>query len=242
MEKPQKDLSQIQLDALEKNMALLGRLSAGVAHDINNPLTFLTTNLEYLLKKVEAGTVPDKGALVTILSEALCGAERIKHTVQDLLTFVHPEQGELAPVDLNAIMDSAVKVLLRGVRLKAEVVKEYKKVSKVWLDPNQTSQVFYNLVENALQALKPGGRIELSSGEDAREVFAGIKDDGCGIPPEARARLFEPFFTTRGGTGLGLYLSRKTVESFGGRIALESEVGKGSRFTVFFPRGGAGKI
>jgi two-component system, NtrC family, sensor kinase len=236
MGQSKKDIFQHDDVLQAQNMVLLGRLSAGVAHDINNPLTFLTTNLEYLLKKVESGNVPDKATLAAILSETLCGAERIKRTVQDLLTFVHPDKGELAPLDLNEILDSAVKVLLRDVRLKAEVVKKYQNISKIWLDSNQTGQVFYNLVENAIQALKPGGVIELSSGEDTREVFVSIKDNGCGISPEIQARLFEPFFTTRGGTGLGLYLSRKIIGSFGGRIVVESALGLGSKFTVFFPR------
>jgi signal transduction histidine kinase len=223
-----------QLIHLEK-MASLGTLAAGVAHEINNPLTFLITDLNLLLKHMDEANI-DKEEAKVLLSECMEGSERIRRIVKDLLSFSHPAQGKKVFSDINNLLDSTIRILWNEIKYKVDVVKDYKASTQLWVDPNQVSQVFLNLILNAVQAIKDKGTVYLSTHEDDKYIFIKITDTGDGIKPQDYPRIFEPFYTTKNGTGLGLSVSKDIIERHKGRIETQSVVGKGSTFTVVLPK------
>lgn len=224
---------------LEK-LASLGILSAGVAHEINNPLTFLATNLKlvqsYLNEGLKLQDERSKEEAKAMVEECLEGCERIKKIVQDLLFFSSPAVGKTAPIDINHLLDMTLRVLWSEIKYKIDIIKDYKATAQLWIDPNQMSHVFLNIVINATRAIKKSGTIKLLTYEDSAGVFIKIIDTGVGIARENLSKIFEPFFTTSGGTGLGVYVSKKIISDYGGSINVESEVGKGSAFTIFLPK------
>ncbi|WP_158501726.1 two-component regulator propeller domain-containing protein [Vitiosangium sp. GDMCC 1.1324] len=239
-------LRQAQSQLVEAGkMAAVGTLAAGVGHEINNPLAYIVSNLEYAI--TEASTLgrelplgaPGRRRLEDIdrvLSEARHGADRVRRIVQDLKTFSRGDEEARGPVDLHAVLDSAVKLAGNELTPRARLVKEYGGESG-WVDGNESrlSQVFLNLLINSAQALPEGQaaqhEIRLVTRRDGERVVAEVRDTGCGIPPEVMGRIFDPFFTTKPvgvGTGLGLALCHRFITAMGGEIAVESEPGKGT--------------
>jgi len=263
------EATQAQLMQSER-MASIGQLAAGVAHEINNPVGFVNSNLGSLqhyvfnllrllsaYKNTEAGlselAVQQLSALkqeldfefmcediTTLLSESLDGLKRVTRIVQDLKNFSHVDETESQWADLEAGLESTLRVVWNELKYKAEVVKEFAGVPQIKCYPFQLNQVFMNLLMNASQAIDGKGRITLRTGFDAQEVWVAIEDSGRGIKPEHLPRVFDPFFTTKPvgkGTGLGLSLSYDIVKKHGGRIAVSSVPGQGTVFTVHLPRG-----
>lgn len=224
-----------RLIQLEK-MASLGTLAAGIAHEINNPLTFVITDLNILTKHLENIETGKKEEIKTILEECLEGSDRIKRIVQDLLSFSHPSQGKALLSDINRLLDATTRVLWNEIKYKADIVKDYKITTQLWIDPSQISQVFLNIVINAVQAIKTKGTVYIATYEDADSVFIKITDTGVGIEKDSLSKIFEPFYTTKGGTGLGLSVSKDIVERYHGKIQVDSTVGKGSSFTIAIPK------
>jgi signal transduction histidine kinase len=227
-----------QIIHLEK-MASLGILSAGVAHEINNPLTFLITNLNILLSYMdqEGRISEDKMKEVRpIVEECLEGTNRIKRVIGDLLSFSRRSKGKKALTDINRLLDATIKILWNEIKYKVDIIKDYRASTRIWVDPNQISQVFLNIIINGAYAIKDRGTIYISTHEDGENIFTRISDTGCGIPQKELSKIFEPFYTTRGGTGLGLSVSNTIVKSHGGEIKIESEVGRGTSFTIILPK------
>jgi len=219
---------------LEK-MASLGMLSAGVAHEVNNPLMFLNTNLRLVADYITMAGIKDKDQekeMLETLEECSDGVNRIKRIVQDLLSFSHPSQGKRQFVNINNLLDATVRILWNEIKYKVDITKDYKLVSQIWIDPNKISQVFLNLIINAVHAIKDKGTISIFTEETDKTVTVKIKDTGCGISPENLQNIFKPFYTSKGGTGLGLYVSKNIVESAGGSIKAESKVNEGTCFTI----------
>jgi PAS domain S-box-containing protein len=232
--------------AITERMASLGTLAGGVAHEINNPLSYVLSNLRYLsgeLVEMEARTAP--GWLPEarqVLDETLAGAERVRRIVQDLHAFSRPSE-RLGPVDVHRVLDLAINMASSQIRYRAVVVKDYAEVPFVLGDDSRLGQVALNLLLNAAQAI-PDGRpneneIRISTRKESVDrVAIEVRDTGCGVPPEIRRRIFEPFFTTKPigtGTGLGLSICHGIVSSLGGEITIESAVGRGSTFRVVLP-------
>ncbi|MCP4652163.1 MAG: GHKL domain-containing protein [Candidatus Omnitrophica bacterium] len=247
MKKIEEDKSQII--QLEK-MASLGTLSAGVAHEINNPLTFLITNLSlissYAKEITDVKDIDDRNKTIANIEESVqecCdGANRIKRIVQDLLTFSHASKGRRSCDDINKLLDATIRILWNEIKYKADVVKDYKATTHVWVDANKVSQVFLNLILNAAAAIKQvtsqeKGTISVSTTEDDKNVIVKVIDTGPGIPKKVYSRIFDPFFTTKGGTGLGLHVSRKIIMNHGGALEVEATSGKGTTFVVSLPKG-----
>ena len=238
----------MQIIQLEK-MASLGTLSAGIAHEINNPLTFVITNLELIssytkkIKEVKDVDDTDKKLADIMISVQECtdGANRIKRIVQDLLAFSHSSQGKVNCIDVNELMDTTLRILWNEIKYKSDLTRDYKAVTHIWVDSNQISQVFLNLIINASHAIKKltsceKGNIFISTMEDEKYVIIKIADTGCGIPKKDMPRIFDAFYTTSGGTGLGLYVSKRIIENHGGTITAAAGNKSGAIFTVKLPK------
>ncbi|MFH1771783.1 MAG: ATP-binding protein [Candidatus Omnitrophota bacterium] len=227
-----------QLMQLEK-LASLGTLAAGIAHEINNPLTFIITNLNLLTMYTKGIAEGQKEQEIKeSIDECLEGANRIKRIVQDLLSFAHTSGGKRVSADINSLVESALRILWNQVKYKADVVKDYKAETYLLVDPAQISQVFVNILMNSAQSLNERGSITVATFEDDSAINIKVSDTGCGIASENLPKIFEPFFTTKGAPGLGLHVAKSLLDSYGGKVIAESEVGSGSTFTVVIPKHG----
>ena len=224
-------------------MASVGMLAAGVAHEINNPLASLIVNVQLALetvKRLGAQLPHEAQELMEELSDAHQAGERILTIVHDIKAFCHFDDQGPPSIQLQPVLESAIRMAWNQIRQRAELVRSYAEIPHVSGNESRLCQVFLNLLVNAAQALpdgkQEGHRIEVSTrvGSDGR-VIAEIKDTGPGMPPEVMQRLFTPFFTTKPagvGTGLGLSISQRIVKSFGGEIQVESGPGRGTAFRV----------
>jgi signal transduction histidine kinase/CheY-like chemotaxis protein len=219
--------------------AALGRLAAGVGHEINNPLTYLLLALEEVGAHLResAAPAPVREALVS----ARDGAQRIQKVVEGLRTYSR-RQAERRPLEPAALVNAALRVAGPHLRHLAGVRTELETTGAVRGDEARLVQALVNLLVNASQAIaqRPGaGHIVVRArSRDAREVVLEVEDDGPGLAREALAHLAEPYFTTRGesgGLGLGLFVTRGIVDSHGGRLEFDSEPGRGMRARIVLP-------
>ncbi len=236
-------------------MAALGTLSAGVAHEINDPLTYLLVNLDHVLRRLRAATASDDPAadlvadgtgglsgLVKSLQHAVDGANRVRQIVDDLSTFSQGSVDQRGVTDVRGLVESAVQMASHEIRHRARLVKNLGEVPPVDANEARLGQVFLNLLVNAAQAIPEGQadehEIRVSSRTDERgNAVVEVSDTGTGIDPENLPRIFDPFFTTKGdgGTGLGLSISHGTIKALGGDIGATSQPGGGSAFRVVLP-------
>ena len=235
-----------QLMAADR-MVSVGTLAAGVAHEINNPLAYVIANLAYALEAVQ--TIQDVKTRETVdaLREAQQGAERVRQIVRDLKAFSRTDDAPPGPVDVHQVVDASINMAWNEIRHRARLVKDYQRdLPRALGNEARLGQIFLNLIVNAAQAIPEGdaerNEIRLSTGTSGGNVTIAVKDTGAGIPPENLPRLFDPFFTTKPvgvGTGLGLFICQGIVRSLGGDLTVQSQVGKGSTFTVILPMASA---
>ena len=238
-----------QLQFAER-MASLGTLAAGVAHEINNPMSYVLANLEFLSELLVdgiAGPRPTPDAEVAeLIAEAGNGARRVVHIVRDLKAFSRrADTDPLAPIALEQVLDTASEMALAQIRQRARLEREYAGATMVLGNQVRLGQVFVNLVVNAAQAIPEGQqtgshRIVLRTYVDgAGHPVAEVEDSGAGIDPTVRSRIFDPFFTTKPvgvGTGLGLSSALGIISSLGGTIDADARAGGGTIMRVRFPR------
>jgi PAS domain S-box-containing protein len=224
-------------------MASLGTLAAGIAHEINNPLAFTMANLGHLETDVLPRLgLPDseKDEVRKLVSEAQLGATRVRDIVRQLKMFSRAEeQARPEPVVVNRVLESAISMASNELKHRARLVRDYTEGLLAEANEGRLGQVVLNLLVNAAQAIPEGNverhEIRVLSRTHAEGVAIEVRDTGSGIPAEHLERLFEPFFTTKPigvGTGLGLPICQDIVTSFGGRMEVESELGRGSTFRV----------
>lgn len=224
-----------QLAGQTEKLSALGRMAAGIAHEINNPLAGILLFSSRMRKKVkEEG--PIKEGLDVIVREA----QRCKGIIQDLLEFSRDEEPEKANANMNEILEKALGILENEFRLHHISVEKNLsgEIPPILLDVNLMQQVFVNLLINAVEAIQKNGVISIKSyvNADSKSVFVEVADTGAGIRPDDMAKIFEPFFSTKSnGTGLGLAVSYGIVQKHRGHIQVSSRLGKGSRFTVEIP-------
>jgi CheY-like chemotaxis protein len=229
-----------------ERMASLGRLAAGVAHEINNPLAYVLGNLEILdrqLSEIRA-SVTDLPHGIEIISDAELalatakdGVQRIRAIVKDLGTFARAAPEIRRPVEVEAAIEAALELSWNELRHRARVVKRFSAVPAVLADAGQLAQLFVNLILNASLSIPDGrqGVITLSTTGEGGRVCIQIEDDGVEIAGQDLPYVFEPFFNRHGrsgAAGLGLAICRNIVTSLGGTITVESEPDVGTRFTV----------
>lgn len=257
------EAAQSQLIQAEK-LASIGQLAAGVAHEINNPIGFVNSNLGTLrdytrkligaldaykqMENIEEGAKQLIGerydlAYITedvpvLVQESMEGIDRVKKIVQDLKDFSHVDSGEWVSVNLNKSIDSTLNIVRNEIKYKADVVKEYAELPEIQVLGSQFNQVVLNLLVNAAHAIEKFGTITIRTRLDAENVFVEVADNGCGIPQENLKRIFDPFFTTKPigtGTGLGLSLAFGIMKRMHGEVSVQSEVGQGTCFTLRIP-------
>ena len=243
--------TQAQLMQSEK-MRTLGQLVAGVAHELNNPIGFVHANLklldEYVAKlarQQEQGeeTGKTREAIQKLLSRSREGTERVTKIVADLRAFSRMDQGELALADLNDEIERTLTLMEPRCKNCIEITRDFGPLPLVRCHAGQLNQAFLNLLMNACDAIGDSGQIAIRTRADDGRVRLEFEDSGPGIPREVRDRVFEPFFTTKPvgkGTGLGLSLTHGIIERHGGRIWVESEETKGTRFVIELPLGDRG--
>jgi PAS domain S-box-containing protein len=233
---------QAQLAASDR-MASIGTLAAGVAHELNNPLAYVSGNISFAIEELKAGPARAGGELDEALREALDGTERMKQIIRAMRTFARPDEGRVGPVEVPRVVEACVAMAWNEVKHRATLVRELAPVPPVRGSEAHIGQVLLNLLLNAAQAIPEGdpARHHITMGArplpDGR-VELSVADTGRGIAPEHLPRLFDPFFTTRpvgGGTGLGLFVAHSLALAMGGSIEVESQPGQGSRFRLLLP-------
>ncbi len=236
---------QAQLSLAER-MATVGTLAAGVAHEINNPLSYVIGNLKYALESLEAHPLAQDAEGQEVrhaLQEAEEGAQRVRVIVRELKTFSRGDEESVGPLDVHKPLESALMMAANEINHNARLVRDYARLPQVLANEARLAQVFLNLLVNAVQAMPSDTthRNELRVVTRARgsgQVVVEISDTGAGIPPHLRARIFEPFFTTKPigeGTGLGLSVCHRIITQLRGAIEVDSEPGQGSTFRILLP-------
>ncbi|RMF57454.1 MAG: HAMP domain-containing protein [Calditrichaeota bacterium] len=225
--------SQAQLVHQEK-MASLGVLAAGLAHEIGNPLTSISSVVQILQRKVQDKKIIQQ---LQLLNEHI---RRISKTVRELVDFSRPTKSELRPVQINDLIRTALGILKydkRAKNIKLETHLDHQ-LPRLTLIEDQILQVFINFILNAFDAMEQGGTLTITTSLENESVCICFQDTGVGIPEDVQKKIFEPFFTTKPvgkGSGLGLSVSYGLIQNFGGTIEVESTVGKGAKFTVSLP-------
>jgi len=227
-------------------MVSVGTLAAGIAHEINNPLTYVRTNLTLisdelhsLNQELSPGRIDE---LLELLAQTQDGTERVRLIVRDLKSFSRAEDDEmkLRPVDVHRVLESSISMAWNEIRHRAQLEKQFSGVSLVQGNVAKLGQVFLNLLVNAAQALPIGNALQnritvRTSRDESAKVVVEIEDTGAGIPDEIIKRIFDPFFTTKPvgvGTGLGLSICHSIVTSLGGDIVHDSKEGQGTTVRV----------
>lgn len=242
----------------QEKMASLGQLAAGVAHELNNPLGFIYSNLNTLkvyLAEIEQVIRHESTILKTLpnidinyllddgkdlIDESLEGARRARDIINNLRSYAHPDEKNTSLIPLNQLLDSAVKIAKTHIKHNSSVSLQLcAENPSVIVNANQLNQVILNLIINANQAVTHGkGLITVCSGIVDDNCYFDVIDNGCGIPPQAQSKIFEPFFTTKDvgqGTGLGLSLSKAIIDQHHGQIELTHSDAEGSAFRVTLP-------
>jgi two-component system cell cycle sensor histidine kinase/response regulator CckA len=257
-----------------ERLATVGTLSAGIAHEINNPTAVILANLDTLsgyvdqVRKALAGLDAiaaeaqgplkeklerlrdDSGLdrataeLDEVVRDYVHAGGRIRDIVRDLKSFSHIDDSDVAQVSVNERLDTTLRMALNEVRHRARIEKKYARdLPEIVASPGKLNQLFLNLIVNAAQAIDEGkadrNLITVSTRLDGDRIRVDVTDTGCGIRKEILPRIFDPFFTTKPigiGTGLGLSICHDIVKKHGGEIQVESEIGRGTTFSVFLPR------
>jgi signal transduction histidine kinase len=223
----------LETEALHASrLSVLGQLAAGVAHEIGNPLSSLHARLQLMKRRDDPEFARE--SLITLQTQI----DRIGRIVRGVSNLARKPADTWAVVDLNGVIDEATTLLRFDKRAKNIVFRSILAdgLPRVRCVREQLLQVFINLLLNAVEAMPDGGAVEISSSERDGAVVVTIVDSGHGFEESVRSRLFEPFFSTKPeGTGLGLSICHSLVHAHGGSIVADSEVNRGSRFTVMLP-------
>jgi signal transduction histidine kinase len=221
---------------LAERLSSLGELTAGVAHELRNPLAGIKINTQVLARKKDLSETDRR-----VIASTQEGVEKIQKIVDDMLHFARPKAAHFQEEDINEVIDKSLAILQAKMK-KGNIALVFEKeegLPRLRIDIHQIQQVLINLMLNAIQAMEKGGILTLRAFRETGEgVGVEIRDTGVGIPAGNRKKIFDPFFTTKSeGTGLGLSITMKILDSHRASLDVESEEGKGSVFTLHFPGG-----
>ena len=226
---------------LGDRMASIGTLAAGVAHEINNPLAYIMSNLDMIVEELLAH--PQLGEVREMATEAREGAERVRRIVRGLRTFSRPDDERRVLLDVRQVLETSINMTFNEIRHRARLVRDFGESLVVEADEARLGPVFINLLVNAAQALPDGQadrneiRVVTRRVADGR-VLVEVHDTGAGIPTDIVGKIFDPFFTTKAigsGTGLGLSICHGIITDLGGEIVVDSLPGRGCVFRVYLP-------
>jgi signal transduction histidine kinase len=222
--------------AFNEKMAELGRMSASVVHEINTPLSVIAAASQMVLDEKDLSEFA-----VEMIERINVEAQRLSQLTKGLLSFAREENGVREETDVNeTIRDVMIFLRYEARKRSISVVEEFDyQLPNIYADVNRLKQIFINLIMNALQAMSEGGRLFLRTSLcDRNELKIEISDTGGGIDENLIDKIFEPFFTTKApglGTGLGLFVTKNNILALDGRMEVESKVGQGTCFSLFFP-------
>lgn len=228
-------------------LASLGTMAATMGHEINNPLTYIMSGVQFIERQLQsmASGQPDTRvtAMLENVAELRVGAERVTNIVRSLRVVSRNDGGATGKLSIQELLSTAATIARGEIRPRARLVEAFGEAPVIEGDEVKLSQVFVNLLVNAAQAIgdRATDQNEIcvrTSTDELGDAVVEVQDTGSGIPDELRARVFDPFFTTKPvgtGTGLGLFISRGIVEAHGGTLTFESEVGRGTTFRVSLP-------
>jgi signal transduction histidine kinase len=212
----------------------VGRMSAGIAHEINNPLAVISYACQ-ILEETETPSQQGRELLERIGLEV----ERLSHLTSELLAYSGRQVDRPAPTDLNQTIDEVLTLLTYEIKKhQIQISKDFRELPLPHVDGNKFKQIFLNLILNAIQAMGAQGSIHISTRCCAEQLLIGIADNGPGIPDHLKEQIFEPFFTNRQdgtGTGLGLYLCRKIITVYQGSLTVSDNPEGGTCFTIRLP-------
>ncbi len=232
--------------ALADRMASVGTLAAGVAHELNNPLSFVSANLAYVRGELERladlPQLADRPEWLAALSEAQDGARRMKSIILDLKTYSGASEDNVETIEVGKVIQGTLRLAENEIRHRARLEVDLSADAFVRASEARLGQVILNLVVNAVQSMTAGDadrhRLRVTSRVEGAQVVITLTDTGCGISPQHLSRIFDPFFTTKPvgeGAGLGLFICHNLVVAMGGELRMQSEVGKGTTVTVVLP-------
>ncbi|HVJ18009.1 MAG TPA: ATP-binding protein [Polyangiaceae bacterium] len=228
-------------------LASLGTMAATMGHEINNPLTYIMSGVQFIERQLQsmASGQPDTRvtAMLENVAELRVGAERVTNIVRSLRVVSRNDGGATVKLSIRELLSTSATIARGEIRPRARLVEAFGEAPVIEGDEVKLSQVFVNLLVNAAQAIgdRATDQNEIcvrTSTDELGDAVVEVQDTGSGIPDELRARVFDPFFTTKPvgtGTGLGLFISRGIVEAHGGTLTFESEVGRGTTFRVSLP-------
>jgi len=222
-----------------ERFSALTLLAAGVAHEIGNPLNSLDIHLQLMQRRVRKLPAKARAELEESVQVTRQEVARLDHIITQFLRAVRPQPPTLKPGDLNAVLEESLAFLNAEIRDRDILVEVEldRSLPVLELDRDQIKQALYNVVRNAMQAMKSGGILRVRTWADETHCCIAFVDTGGGISAEVISRIFEPYFTTKsGGSGLGLFIVRRIVRAHGGELALESSLGKGLTLTIRLPR------
>src|SRR3990172_7192592 len=256
--------TQLQLFQSEK-MASLGQLAAGIAHEINNPVGYISCNLELMqnylvalktlqteIEKLKTGssfaklqqTVADVNLDKVVermekgMRESLEGTVRIKNIIDSLRTFAYKGDDTFELANINTEIEHTLNILCNEIKYKSELIKVYGSIPLIRCNRYQLGQALMNIIMNALQAIKEKGVIKITTYQKENDIYIEISDNGIGIPEQNLSKIFEPFFTTKEvgkGTGLGLSFAYNIIKNHNGTIEVNSKINEGTTFTIKLP-------
>jgi len=233
------DLIQERLDQLSEFLGGL-RVTLDKAKGPNRDQQAFIGGLKTIDKQLQDdGLGDDVEDCRALINDSIEGLEQLSEMALSLKDFSRLDRAPVAKYHVNDGLDRTLLIAKNALKHKVRIIKQYGEVDEITCSPSQINQVFLNLITNAAQALEDQGDIAISTTQDEHSVRVTISDNGCGIPEEIVEKIRDPFFTTKQvgeGTGLGLAIVEKIIASHGGQLQIESEVGKGSAFTVVLPR------